>query len=145
MGIVNNWLLTCKSGTTHHLWTKCLIYFQSQHFFLNFALQFKTSTNDVHWTAHIRDQNMSMMLIYDMGISIIIHNPKIFIRKYNNWSRINKDENNHYQKSVPTMHKFALRKININLWLLHPFIVTLSINTIMTDTTGFSPVNRSLI
>jgi hypothetical protein len=35
---------------------------------------------------------MSMMLIYDMGISIIINNPKIFIRKYSNWSRINKDK-----------------------------------------------------
>jgi len=86
------------------------------------------------------------MLIYDMGISIIINNPKIFIRKYSNWSRINKDKNNHYRKSVPTtMHKFALRKRNINLLSSHPFIVTLFVNTIMTDTTGFSPVNRSLI
>jgi len=59
---------------------------------------------------------MSMMLIYDMGIRIIIHKPKIFIRKYSNWYGINKDKNNHYQKSVPTtMHKFALRKRNINL------------------------------
>jgi hypothetical protein len=56
------------------------------------------------------------MLIYDMGIRIIIHKPKIFIRKYSNWYGINKDKNNHYQKSVPTtMHKFALRKRNINL------------------------------
>jgi hypothetical protein len=60
---------------------------------------------------------MSMMLIYDMGIPIIINNPKIFIKKYSNWFRVNKDKNNnHYQKSDPTTtHKFALRKRNINL------------------------------
>jgi hypothetical protein len=60
---------------------------------------------------------MSMMLTYDMGTSITINKPKIFIRKHSNWSRINKDKNdNHYRNSVPTtMHKFAIRTRNTNV------------------------------